>query len=524
MGINIYDAPFYKPPQASDPYPGDIPSGQIILFKDASWGSESVTIDTNSGAYPEGYPFSFSGTGLQDNATWIAFKLPTGTVCTLFDNTVNLAAGAPPFNPAGAGVPVDLIGNDQVQTVDLSAYGANDRLSSGIWRQVDLNDGWFQLFRDTNNQGSFITIFFSEWPTNTPVSLDGWDIDGQASSVNYPSLTPPQVVVLTNQTDGTGYPLALGATNPYPSGDSSTVTPATVNLTDRGINDQVHSFTYSIIEPVKAVIDSVSIQPTLNEKTSFGVSETIIGTNYSPEPVVIATNVFENLTYTVTSTTTLQYTTAVQLTVSSQVTAGIELSGLKLSDQETITTQVTTTIQDTFTKTVTTTEIFQAGQTITFTAPPSSAPLDTSKSGAAAKGAAYAAMATITLGNLQSDQDPMAQTVTTTGHFYYRQNLPGSMPDPANTGLFILDMSITISLSGLIGTQINFDVDDISDATAALIRKKNGANANLNNKTLNTKTLNTKVSHAAAKHLPPAAHGHKHKAVMQKAARRVAGH
>ena len=136
----------------------------------------------------------------------------------MFDNTINLAAGSPPLNPAGAGVPVDLIGKgtgDTVQTVDLDAYGANDRLSGGIWRQVDVDDGWFQLFRDTNLQASFITIFFSEWPTNTPVSLDGWDIDGQASSVNYPSLTPPQVVVLTNQTDGTGYSLALGATNPF---------------------------------------------------------------------------------------------------------------------------------------------------------------------------------------------------------------------------------------------------------------------------------------------------------------------
>jgi hypothetical protein len=506
MGINKYDPPFYKPPEASDPYPGDIPSGQIILFKDASWGSESLIIDTTSGAYPAGYPFSFSGTGLQDNATWIAFKLPTGTVCTLFDNTVNLAAGSPPFNPAGAGVPVDLIGNGEVQTVDLDAYGANDRLSGGIWRQVDLNDGWFQLFRDTNCQASFITIFLSEWPTNTPVSLNGWDIDGQASSVNYPALTPPQVVVLTNQTDGTGYSLALGATNPFPSGNSATATPATVNLTDRGINDQVHSFTYTIIEPVKAVIDSVSIAPTLDPEKGYGVSESIIGTNYSPEPVVIATNVFENLTYTVTSTTTLQYTTAVQLTVSSQVTAGIKLSAFSASDQETITTQVTTTIQDTYTKTVTTTEVFQAGQTITFTAPPSSTPVNTSASSTATpRGAAYAAVATITLGNLQSDQDPMAQVVTTTGHFYYRQNLPGSVPDPANTGLFILDMSITISLSGLIGTQINFDVDDIGDGTAAFIEKKSGT------------VLDTKRSNAAAKHPALTARSHRHKKVMRKA-------
>lgn len=390
-------------------------------------------------------------------------------------------------------------------------------------RQVDLNDGWLQLFRDTDNQGSFITIFLSEWPTNTPVSLDGWDIDGEASSVNYPSLTPPQVVVLTNKTDGTGYSVALGATNAFPSGDSPTVTPATVNLTDRGINDQVHSFTYTIIEPVKAIINSVSITPTLDETKGYGVSETIIGTNYSSEPVVIATNVFENLTYTVTTTTMLQYTTAVQLTVASQVTAGIQLSGLNFSDQETITTQVTTTIQDTYTKTVTTTEVFQAGQTITFTAPPSSAPLDTSASGSATpKGAAYAATATITLGNLQSDQDPMAQSVTTTGHFYYRQNLPGSTPDPAGTGLFILDMSITISLSGLIGTQIYFDVDDISNANAALIRKKSHVGAahttNTNGSAAKhpAPTVHSpKTGGAAAKH--PAAQSHKHRKVLQKA-------
>ncbi len=508
MGVNTYDPPFYKPPVVSEPFPGDIPSGQIILFKDASWGSDSLTIDTATGAYPSGYPFSFSGTGLQDQATWIAFNLPEGTVCTLFDNTINLAAGAPPFNPAGAGVPVDLIGNGAVQTVDLGAYGANDRLSGGIWREVDLDDGWFQLFRDTNNEGSFISVFLSEWPVNTPVSLHGWDIDGQASSVNYPSLTPPQVVVLTNNADGTGFPVALGATNPFPSGDSATVTPATVNLTDRGINDQAHSFAYTIIEPVKAVIDSVSITPTLDETKGYAVSETIIGTNYSSEPVVIATNVFENLTYTVTSTATLQYTTAVQLTISSQVTAGIQLSGLNFSDQETITTQITTTIQDTYTKSVATSEAFQAGQTITFTAPPSSAPLDTSaSSGETPKGAAYAATATITLGNLQSDQDPMAQVVTTTGHFYYRQNLPGSTPDPAGTGLFVLDMPISIMLSGMIGTQIYFDVDDIGDAAAAVIRKKtHGAAA-----------LTSRTSGAAARHTAPAAQSRKHKRLLQKA-------
>jgi hypothetical protein len=512
MGMNRLDVPFYKPPETGVPFTEPLPVGQIILFKDDDWTSESLTIDTALGGYPEGYPFSFSGTDLQDHVTWIAFNLPVGTVCTLFKNTLNLAtAGTPGFNPAGGGVSVDLIGNGETQTVDLVAYGANDMLSGGIWRQVDYDDGWFQLFHDGDQQGEFITVFFSEWPINTPVSLAGWDIDGQASSVNYMSLTPPQVVVLTNQADGTGYPLALGAANAF----QSVAIQSTVDMTDRGFNDQVHSFTFTIIEPVKAFIDPVSITPTLNMDTGPAnvISETIIGTNYSSEPVVISTNVFENVITTLTTTTTLQYTNTEQVTVSAQVTAGFKVTSLaSLSAQVTVTNQFTTTTQSTSTKTVTTAQELQLGQTITFTAPPSSTPVDNS-SGTTPKGAAYSATATISVGTIQvpnptNSKDPpvMEQVGTTMGHFYYRQNLPGSILDPANSGLFILDMPITIALAGSIGTQVTFDVDDISDATAALIMKKSSIAA-----------LQPDASDTAAQQPVHAARSHRRRKVAQKA-------
>jgi hypothetical protein len=455
MGINVYDPPFFKPPTTSVPFPqpASISSGQIVLFQDADWGSASLTINTTSSAYPEGYPFSFSGTGLQDKATWIAFNLPTGTVCTLFDNMIDFPSASTPFNLAGAGVCVDLIGNGEVQYVDLYAYGANDRMSAGIWRQVDLDQGWFQLFRDSNCEASFVTIFLSEWPTASAVSLDGWDIIAEGSSINYPCLTPPQVIVLSSNTDGTGSAIALGATNPF--GSSQNSAPATVNLTDRGINDKIHSFTYSLIEPVKAVIDSVTISPVLEMNNARTVSETITGTNNSSDPVVIATNVFENQTYTITNTTTLLYQTAIQLTESLSVSYGV-----KDIDSTTaqITVQTTTTTSTTYTTTVTQTQSFQAGLTITFTAPPSQV---------------YSATAIIAFGNIPS------QSVTTTGHFYYRQNLPGSVPDPLGSGLFVLDMSIVVTVSGTIGSEVSFDVDgeQIATTTAALVRPKVRAHA-----------------------------------------------
>jgi hypothetical protein len=430
MGTNVYDAPFYKPPTVSTSYPGNIPSGQILLYKDADWGSDSLTIDTTSSAYPEGYPFSFSGTGLDSEATWIAFNLPEGVVCTLFDYSISPPSSSTPFSLAGAGVCVDLIGNGDVQTVDLFAYGANDRMSAGIWRQVDMSAGWFQLFRDTNSEASFVTIFLAEWPVATANSLSGWDINSIASSINYPSLTPPQQLLLWTNTDGSGPAVALGATNPF----GTFATPATVNFTDRKMNDKIQSFTYNIIPPVMATIQSVTTDSNLIMLNGGQtVEETINGQNNSSAPVTIATNVFQNQSYSLTNTTTFQYQLAVSLTVTLSMTAGVKDID---STTGTITSQYTATSSETTTNTITQTQLFQAGQTITFTAPAETA---------------YSATASISFGALPPT------TVKTTGSFYYKQNLPGSVLDEAS-GLYMLNMPIVVTLDGLIGTQVSFQV------------------------------------------------------------------
>ena len=239
---------------------------------------------------------------------------------TLFDYSISPPSSSTPFNLAGAGVCVDLIGNGDIQTVDLVAYGANDRMSAGIWRQVDQTEGWFQLFRDTNSEASFVTIFLAEWPVATANSLSGWDINSIASSINYPSLTPPQVLLLSTNTDGSGQAVALGATNPF----GTFATPATVNFTDRGMNDKIQSFTYNIIAPVMATIQSVTTNSNLIMLNGQTVEEAINGQNNSSASVTIATNVFQNQTYTLTNTTTLQYQTAASLTATLSMTEGIK--------------------------------------------------------------------------------------------------------------------------------------------------------------------------------------------------------
>jgi len=244
MGDNVYQKPFYVPPRTSPPYPGLCPSGQIILFKDNNWNSPSITIDTNSSLYPSGSFFSFSGTPLQDNATWIVFNLPENVVCTLCDNLVQ---NDNPYDFSGAGVCVDLIGNGQTQAIDLIAYGANDILSGGIWRQVDPTQGWFQLFFDTGERGTFATIFLTEWPTSKPNSIVNWWLQDRASSLNYPSLTPPQLLKLSDNADGSGQSATVGASNAFGTSDKTAV----VDLTIFGLNDKISSFSYSLIPPKK---------------------------------------------------------------------------------------------------------------------------------------------------------------------------------------------------------------------------------------------------------------------------------
>jgi hypothetical protein len=87
MAQNIFDAPFYKPPATPTPYPNPLQLGDIVLQADALWTATSLTININSGAYPEGYAFRFAVPGGSNQGfskvTWIAFMLPENRLHTV---------------------------------------------------------------------------------------------------------------------------------------------------------------------------------------------------------------------------------------------------------------------------------------------------------------------------------------------------------------------------------------------------------------------------------------------------------
>ena len=322
MGQNGYSSiGLYFPPQVGTPFPADfvLPlPGQVLLYKDSSWTSDMYLIDTNATNFPENTPFYFHGSDLQDAATWIAFCLPVGTVCTLFSNAIPKPPAATPLSLAGAGKCVDLIGDGQFQVVDLSLYGANDCLSAGIWRQVDLTDGWFQLFQDVGCAGPFNTIFLAEWPTDKTVSLQNWWICNQASSINCPCLTPPQILTLNSSTDGTGQAIAFGAANSFPHSTNIAV----ADFTTSGLNDKIQSFSYTIIPPVNVVIDAVTITGDATIQAGQTYTGGAASNNSGSQPIQVAVTVADQKSYTVTTQVIQQYTVNESLSMTNTIVSG----------------------------------------------------------------------------------------------------------------------------------------------------------------------------------------------------------
>ena len=108
-GQGHVDYPFSQ--QASFPSvpPPTLPSGTVTLFADDNWGSERATLRTAD--YPESVRHLFDGTPMQDQATFIAFNLPVGTVMTLMDGVV-------PPNVRFCGRCVDLVGTGKTESVN----------------------------------------------------------------------------------------------------------------------------------------------------------------------------------------------------------------------------------------------------------------------------------------------------------------------------------------------------------------------------------------------------------------------
>lgn len=397
-------APSSTPPQVA--------GGTVVLFKDNNWNSSRTTLSTRD--YREGARHTIPKSGY-DNATYIAYNLPVGTVMTLVNHLTPVDEESGVADLKGCGGAVDLVGTGKTEGVDLTALHINDALSAFFWRKVDLDVGAIELFADSRFRGMRSTLFLCEWSKDEVHSLAGWWLQDKISSIRWKSLDR-QEVDLFNNADGSG--AAYQNITGYSSTDEI------ADLKDIRINDALSSFRWRPLNPKKEVVHLFEVRPESSNNTTW-LSTEQQATNYnSGELQKELTFEFEKDEEISISTTD---TFATGVTASASRTLGPEASSTTLSIEVSFSYEHTTEETHTYSKSIslTTTE--------TVTVPPHS-------------------LLTAYLAAQIAEMPPTE--FKTTAERWYDQQVRNSELDPSN-GWYKRTEQVTLSVQGGLASSIH---------------------------------------------------------------------
>jgi hypothetical protein len=411
--------------------PSSLPSGTVRLYQDSSWSSSSLTIDIHD--YASGKRQSFSGTSLQDKATWIAFNLPVGTVMTLTNNFV-VDSSRPFYDLKDCGEVVDLVGTGQTEAVDLTKIKANDKLSMFFWRSVDLGLGAIELYEDANFSGNRTVLFLSEWARDTVHSMSGWYIHDRTSAARWSTLADSQMASLFNNTDGSG--------SSYSNIKGWGSFKELANFKSVGVNDQASSFSWSGLVPKKEVIEPVQIDLSAYGGGGTNLYTTASGKNDSSAASTQSITLEKSDAQTTTLTVTSTFVVSADVNASYSVTleeepemGGMELGGAE--ESSTLEVAIGFIYANSAKETRSVTQTTSLSVTQDFTVPPHST---------------YQATLTVQMGQL-----PPSSTYTTTAYRWYADELPGSVLDPEN-GWYKRPETVTFQLSGALACGTKLDI------------------------------------------------------------------
>lgn len=418
------------PPWTPTPYPGELASGSVALYPDNNWEGDPYIIHTS--AYTEKVQASLAGTPLQDRATYVAFNLPVGTVMTLLQSVTAPVPGQP-YNFAEAGVCVDLIGDGRIQTVDLPQINANDCISGFIWRRVNQEAGIFQLFDGDDWSGSGNTFFLSEWPANTIHSLSAWNICDNAGSIYFGGLGLG-AVTLYDGTQGDGQSAQFGG---WLTGAGPNDTGA--NLVERGFGDREASWQWSPLPPVYQVVEPFTINSTVSIDESLSVMLNSSGSNTGDSTVTqtakFTYTISQEATVTVTQTSIETYTQTTGFTFGQSFgVANVASTMYAVTLNFGFSEQFSDTISET--DTLTETLASELSQVV-------SVPANSDWKASLI---------------LQYAKVPPT-SFTTTGRYYYEQQVPGSVPDPVMAAQLGYEMlyALTATLSGYVEASLSLN-------------------------------------------------------------------
>jgi hypothetical protein len=407
-------------PSAAPPQLG---SGSVALFRDDNWNSQRL--DLRTGDYVPNQRQTIASY-MVDQATYIAFNLPAGTVMTVMDNVQPVQAGKTTADLSGCGRCIDLVGTGKTEAVDLTKVNMNDCISSFFWRQVDLNLGAIEVFDDVNFAGNRSTIFLSEWNSGTIYSISDWWLQDRISSLRWKTLGDRQTAVLFDNNDGTGDQY----NNIKGWGDLKEM----ASLPDYSFNDRASAFRWDGIVPVKEIIAPFNVVAGAGSSSS-GLTSVINGTNGSILAQPVTVTLSNTDAQTVTVSTTDQFVVGVSTTLSMTESEGVK-DIASSSATWSVTLSYSYTHSDTKTTSETKTIALSISQTVN--APPTSS---------------YKATLLVNIGQIPPT------VYHTTAQRWYNVPMTGAVQDPQNNNWYKRVEPVTVSISGSLASSTTVDME-----------------------------------------------------------------
>lgn len=401
--------------------PPSLPSGVVALFADRSWSS--ARLDLNINDYVANRRQRLPNYMI-DNANWVAWNLPIGTVMTFTDHVPDQPSISASL--AYAGGTFDLVGNGETRSGALWANHMEDKPAAFWWREVDLWQGAVQFFANPSFWGNFCTIFLCEWPRDTPNNMNDWFLNDSITAVRWQALTDRQTVTLYQHPDGGG--------NRYDNIKGWGSFKEIANLNDYGFDDQATSFSWTSANPKKEIIAPIKL-PSGAGTNSTSLTTHNTGDNRTDlaQTTVVTLKVEEAQTLTVETSDSHHVGMSVKITQTAR--AGAE--GIATSET---TVEVGFTYDFTTTKTVTrtTSKTIAVEFQQTFNVPPQKH---------------FDANVTASLGAVPPTE---YQTKATR---WYDYAVPNGVRDPENNNWYKREEMITFRIGGSLASQINWHMD-----------------------------------------------------------------
>lgn len=242
--------------------PFELPSGSVLLFREADWSGPRLDLSTRK--FSPGVRYDLRKRSDSRRAAWVAFNLPQGQVVTLMRRHRALQPGQKVHDLRDVGQVTDLVGTGKTEAVDLALVDMGNAVASVFWRLIEPETGAVELYSEPGFKGNRTVLFLSEWQPGELHMLADWVIEDQLGSARWATLTGSQYCDLFRHADGLGgkYPRLRA---------SQTALNEAADISRRTLSDMVSAFRW---DTRVAYQDTVAV-PYFREQSAAGISKII---------------------------------------------------------------------------------------------------------------------------------------------------------------------------------------------------------------------------------------------------------